>query len=44
MTKMAEIIVKAGQKILAAQSGANIAPAGACANKKFCNSGERIKA
>ena len=43
-TKMAEIIAKAGQKILAPQSGSNIAPAGECVNWKCANNGDTIKA
>jgi hypothetical protein len=44
MAKMAEIIAMAGQKILAPQSGSNIAPAGACFNWKYANKGDTIKA
>jgi len=44
MAKMAVIIAKAGQKILANQSGSNIAPGRKCANKICANNGDTIKA
>ena len=41
---MAEIIAKAGQKILAPQSVSNIAQDGECADRKCANNGDTIKA